>query len=186
MELDDTYYEPLKEWFRGLEGPLFEDIFGKYKLYKKALLNSQFDLARILLDECLSLLQQHAATSETANGLVPEFESLIEDLHLREERHLAQRDLASTKDRAVVTCVFCGVLYKNRDDVGVAGPGVFICRSCIDLFVTDDLCQSVSDSLTRCSFCARVEPDVSKFVVSAYACICDECLELCYRRMHRR
>jgi ClpX C4-type zinc finger len=104
------------------------------------------------------------------------------------------------RDPLLLDCTFCG---KQQNEVRklIAGPGVYICDSCIDLAGTvvssGQAARTESGAMialpegqarVRCAFCGKdrgqasglaVMPTVTVGRTSANAAICSECLMLC-------
>jgi hypothetical protein len=104
------------------------------------------------------------------------------------------------RDPLLLDCTFCG---KQQNEVRklIAGPGVYICDSCIDLAGTvvssgqaartefgAMIALPEGQARVRCAFCGKdrgqasglaVMPTVTVGRTSANAAICSECLNLC-------
>jgi hypothetical protein len=104
------------------------------------------------------------------------------------------------RDPLLLDCTFCG---KQQNEVRklIAGPGVYICDSCIDLAGTvvssgqaartefgAMIALPEGQARVRCAFCGKdrgqasglaVMPAVTVGRTSANAAICSECLNLC-------
>jgi hypothetical protein len=104
------------------------------------------------------------------------------------------------RDPLLLDCTFCG---KQQNEVRklIAGPGVYICDSCIDLAGTvvssgqaagtefgAMIALPEGQARVRCTFCGKdrgqasgmaVMPTVTVGRTSANAAVCSECLALC-------
>lgn len=91
------------------------------------------------------------------------------------------------KEGADLACSFCGAA---RTEVGklVAGPGVYICDSCVVLCgrevregdgFSSHLDVVPPDSAFTCSFCGRAAADAGRLVAGPGVKICDQCVEFC-------
>src|SRR5439155_27155384 len=72
------------------------------------------------------------------------------------------------RDPQPCSCSFCGAPHSGGNRF-VAGPQVFICKSCVDAFVEQLALRSHGQQETqdmRCSFCNRPPIDVTTLLVS--------------------
>ena len=77
--------------------------------------------------------------------------------------------------RRLQRSVRCGACHLPRDPDRrlIAGPGVYICESCIALLATR---ESAADTVGRCSFCGRRDGPIAGTWPSLV--ICAACAEL--------
>jgi ribosomal protein S14 len=89
-------------------------------------------------------------------------------------------------------CSFCGRPRRKARPL-VAGPGVYICESCIaiarSLLATGEPAQAGSTTLMaitavdkrreRCSFCGKRRPHVAGLASTGDVLICNDCVRLC-------
>ncbi len=88
-------------------------------------------------------------------------------------------------------CSFCGRPQRKARPL-VAGPGVYICESCIavasEVLSTAAPAQTASATLVavsadnrreRCSFCGKRRPQITGLASTGDVLICDDCLKLC-------
>jgi hypothetical protein len=93
--------------------------------------------------------------------------------------------------QAALTCSFCG-RDGLRTERLVAGPGVFICRECVDettrLLAGDEpMSPEAADQLTlvadretaTCGFCGKAGTDVEQLIAGPNTAICGGCVDLC-------
>ena len=92
----------------------------------------------------------------------------------------------------LLSCSFCGRSQKHVKKL-IAGPGVYICDSCISgvhaaivepgrtASTPIATIQQVSDEgeTEQCSFCGKRRYELAAMASAGDARICDECLELC-------
>jgi RNA polymerase sigma factor (sigma-70 family) len=90
------------------------------------------------------------------------------------------------------TCSICGA-GQEQVDIGIAGPGIFICDLCIDRVrdVLDDAGKTVTTPIAliqqvpadarpeRCTLCGKRRHQVAAMASTGSARICNECLRLC-------
>ena len=83
-------------------------------------------------------------------------------------------------------CSFCGVVQTDPASL-VAGPGVFICRSCVE-FSTEAISEARSLAIETdvpvatplvCSFCDRPAAEVEHLLTGPGVRICDRCVRFC-------
>ena len=123
---------------------------------------------------------------------------IAEALHISHQRvHQIIEATGGTRDwkprKSAATdpaCTFCG-LPKVAVTKLIAGPGVYICDSCLTLaqqIVAEP--QSVETDRTllqhanptskaRCSFCGKAARDITSLVMGPGVRICDGCIRLC-------
>ncbi|MFC7614690.1 ClpX C4-type zinc finger protein [Actinokineospora soli] len=84
-------------------------------------------------------------------------------------------------------CSFCGAVQTDPASL-VAGPGVFICRSCVEFsteaiteaksLVDEGASAAVATPLV-CSFCDRPAAEVEHLLTGPGVRICDRCVRFC-------
>ena len=100
-------------------------------------------------------------------------------------------DVRRRLGRAGLRCSFCGRDGLQTDRL-IAGPGVFVCRECVDdagLLLAGEEPESTeaADPLTlvtdreaaTCGFCGRPGAEVEQLVAGPDTAICAGCVELC-------